>query len=91
MPAPGHLGHRVCGYPQGPHRTIHKILRPLVSGTQLLLQSNRAGPETALIREAENPAWSESQVPSTPRQHWGTLGPESVDTPEVPTGASMGS
>ena len=36
------------------HRTLHGILRPLVCGTQLLLQSNRAGPETALIREAEH-------------------------------------
>lgn len=55
-PAPMHLGCGVCVHPQGPHRTLHGILRPLVSGTQLLLQSNRAEPETALIREAENPA-----------------------------------
>jgi hypothetical protein len=35
--------------------TKHKgILRPLVSGTQLLLQSNCSRPETPLIREAEN-------------------------------------
>jgi hypothetical protein len=27
---------------------------PLLSGTQLLFQSNHTGPETALIREAEN-------------------------------------
>ena len=49
-PAPGYLGHGVCGHPQGTHR----FLRPLVSGSQLLLQYNPAGPETALIREAEN-------------------------------------
>ena len=55
-PSPGYLGHRVCEHPQGPHRTLHRILRPLVSETQLLLQSNLAGPETALIRKAENPA-----------------------------------
>jgi hypothetical protein len=55
-PAPTHLGHWVCRQPQGPHRTLHGILGPLVSGTQLLLQSNLVGPETALIREAENPA-----------------------------------
>ena len=36
-------------YPQGTLRTLHGILRPLVSGTQLLLQSNLLGPETALI------------------------------------------
>jgi hypothetical protein len=39
-----------------PHRIPHGILRPLVSGTQHLLQSNRSGPETALIKEADNPA-----------------------------------
>jgi hypothetical protein len=38
------------------HKTHHGILRPLVSGTQHLLQSNSSGPKTALIREAENPA-----------------------------------
>jgi hypothetical protein len=38
------------------HRIPHRILRPLVSGTQRLLQSNRAGPETALIKEADKPA-----------------------------------
>ena len=39
-----------------PHRIGHGILRTLVSGTQRLLQSNRAGPQTALIKEAGNPA-----------------------------------
>ena len=39
-----------------PHRILQEILRPLVSGTQLLLQSNRVGSETVLIKEAENPA-----------------------------------
>jgi hypothetical protein len=37
------------------HNTRHRILRLLVSGTQHLPQSNCAGPETALVREAENP------------------------------------
>jgi hypothetical protein len=37
-----------------PHRIPHGILRPLVSGTQRLLQSDCAGPETALTREADN-------------------------------------
>jgi hypothetical protein len=53
--APGKLDHGVCRHPQGPQRTLHEILGLLVSGTQLLLQSNRAGPEIALIKEAENP------------------------------------
>ena len=38
------------------HRITHGILRPLVSGTQHLLQSNLAGLETALTREADNQA-----------------------------------
>ena len=81
------LGLRVCWHPPATHKTRHRILRPLVSGTQLLLQSNCTGPETALIREAENPA----QVPSGPRQHQGTLGMESEDTCKVYTGPSTGS
>jgi hypothetical protein len=40
--------------PPGPQSTLHRILGPLVIGTQLLFQSKLAGPETALIREAEN-------------------------------------
>jgi hypothetical protein len=39
-----------------PDRIPLGILRPLVSGTQHLLQSNRVGPETELTREKENPA-----------------------------------
>jgi hypothetical protein len=69
---------------QGPQRTLHGILQSLMSGTQLLLQSNRAGPETALIREAENPAWPESQVPSGQCQNLGILSRESTDTPKIP-------
>ena len=54
VPAPGHLERGVSGQPQGLQSTLHGISGPLVSGTQLLFQSNRTGPETALIREAEN-------------------------------------
>jgi hypothetical protein len=68
------------------YRTLHRILRPLVSGTQLLLQSNCAGPETALLREAENPGWTRVTSPTDSRQHWGTLGTDSADNPKVPTG-----
>ena len=53
MAAPGYLGHVVCGHPQGPYRTLYGILRPVVTGTQPLFQSNHVGPETALIREAK--------------------------------------
>jgi hypothetical protein len=52
-----------------PHRIPHGILRPLVSGTQHLLKSNRTRPETALTREADNPACSGAQVPFGPIQH----------------------
>ena len=40
---------------RGSHRIPQGILRPLVSGTQHLPQSNRAEPETAVNREADYP------------------------------------
>jgi hypothetical protein len=73
------------------HRIPHGIIRPLVSGIHCLLQSNLAGPETALTREADNPAWRGAQVPSGPVQHWGSLRTEILDTPKVLTGPSTGS
>jgi hypothetical protein len=75
-------------HPQGPQKTLHMILGPLVSGAQLLFQSNRTGPETALIMEAENQAGPGSQVPSGQCQHRVTLGLESSDTLKVPRGLS---
>ena len=77
----GNLLDGVWGQPQGPHRNIHEILRPLVSGKQLLLQSYHAGPETAFIREADKPAWPGSQVPSNPLQHRAPWG-QSLWTPQ---------
>jgi hypothetical protein len=65
-PPPGYLGRRVGWHPPATHKTCHGILRPLVNGTQRLLKSNRSGPETAFVREAENLAWSGAQVPSGP-------------------------
>jgi hypothetical protein len=87
-PTPGHLGCWVAGHPKGPQRILYGILGPLVSGAQLLFQSNLAGPETALIREAENLAWPGSQVPSSQHQHQVTLGAKLADTPKVPRGVS---
>ena len=51
----------------GPHRIPHGILRPLVSGTQRLPQSNRAEHETAGNREADYPGltWGTSPFRST--------------------------
>jgi hypothetical protein len=70
--------------PKDPHRIPHGILRPLVRGTQRLLQSNHAGPETALTREADNPAWAGAQVPSGLLEHRGALPAESPDTCKDP-------
>jgi hypothetical protein len=54
-------------HPQGPTRDSHGILRPLVSGTQRLPQSNRAEPETGVHREAGYPGliWSTCPFRST--------------------------
>ena len=76
-----------------PYRICHRILRPLVRGTQHLLQYNHAGPETALIKEAGNPAKYGAQVPSI----WPTAAPwslarGSLQTPaRTHTGSAMGS
>jgi hypothetical protein len=54
-----------------------------VSGTQLLLQSNRGGPETALIREAKTqPDQGHKSLPVPPAP--GSLGAESADTHKLP-------
>jgi hypothetical protein len=52
---------------KGPHRIPHGILRPRVSGTQPLPQSNRAEPETAVNREVDYPGltWGTSPFRST--------------------------
>jgi hypothetical protein len=52
---------------KGPHRIPDGILRPLVSGTQRLPQSNRAEPETAVNREADYSGltWGTSPFRST--------------------------
>jgi hypothetical protein len=66
--APGYLASRVLpNTRKGPHGTPHGILRPLVSGTQHLPQSNRAEPETAVHREAGYPGliWGTSPFRST--------------------------
>ena len=66
--APGYLASRVSPNTcKGPHRTPHGILRPLVSGTQRLPQSNRAELETAVHREAGYPGliWGTNPFHST--------------------------
>jgi hypothetical protein len=66
--APGYLASRVSpNTRKGPHRIPHGILRPLVSGTQHLPQSNSAEPETAVHREAGYPGliWGTSPFRST--------------------------
>ena len=54
-PAQGNLGRGVGRHPQGPSRTLYAILGPLVSGTQLLFQSNLVEPGTALGRQKTQP------------------------------------
>jgi hypothetical protein len=66
--APGYLASRVLpNTRKGPHGTPHGSLRPPVSGTQRLPQSNRAEPETAVHREAGYPGliWGTSPFHST--------------------------
>ena len=48
---------------KGPHRILHGILRPLVSGTQRRPQSNREEPETAVHREAHCPGLTRDKSP----------------------------
>jgi hypothetical protein len=52
---------------KGAHGTPHGILRPLVSGTQRLPQSNHVEPETAVHREAGylGLIWGTGPFPST--------------------------
>ena len=67
-----------------PHRIRHGILRPLVSGTQRLPQSNRAEPETEVHREAGYPGLIGAQTPSAPLEPRATLPAESPDTRKGP-------
>jgi hypothetical protein len=46
VPVLGHLRRGVGRHTQGPQKTLHVILGPLVSGTPLLFQSNCTGPES---------------------------------------------
>ena len=66
--APGYLASGVSpNTRKGPHRTPNGILRPLVSETQRLPQSNHKEPETAVHREAGYPGliWGKSPFRST--------------------------
>jgi hypothetical protein len=70
---------------KGPHRIPHRILRPLVSGTQHLPQSNRMEPETAVNREADYPGltWGTSPFHSTRAP--GCLASGAAQHPQGPT------
>ena len=69
---------------KGPHGTPHGTLRPLVSGTQRLPQSNRVELETAVHREAGYPGliWGTNPFHSTRAP--ATLPAESPDTRKGP-------
>jgi hypothetical protein len=49
------LGAELADTPKVPQRTLHEILGPPVSGTQLLFQSNLVGHETALEKQETRP------------------------------------
>jgi hypothetical protein len=74
--------HGVGGHPQGPKRTLHVILGPPVSGTQLLFHSNHVGP--ALGKQKTRPDQGHKPLPVDPST--GHLGEESEDTTKVPRG-----
>ena len=88
VPAPGHLERGVSGQPQGLQSTLHGISGPLVSGTQLLFQSNRTGPETALGKQETWPDQGHKSllVSASTRSPWA----QSLWTPlRSPRGLSM--
>ena len=78
------MGAELADTPKVPNRTLHTILGPPVSGTQLLFQSNCAGPETVLRKQKTQPDQDPNPFQSAPAP--GHLGAESVDTPKVPKG-----
>ena len=83
--APGYLASRVLpNTRKGPHGTPHGTLRPLVSGSQCLPQSNRVELETAVHREAGYPGliWGTNPFHSTRAP--ATLPAESPDTRKGP-------
>ena len=81
----GYLASRVSpNTHKGPHRTPHGILRPLVSGTQHLPQSNHAEPETGVHREAGYPGLIGAQAPSAPLEPRANLPADSPDTRKGP-------
>ena len=74
-----HLGRGVFGHPQGPLEDSPWDLRTTGewNTTSVLIQSCRTWDS---IREAGNPAWPGSQVPSGQCQHWVTWA-QSLQTP----------
>ena len=88
VPAPGHLERGVGGQPQGLQSTLHGISGPLVSGTQLLFQSNHMGPETALRKQKTQPDQGHKSLPGGALTRLTWAGMELADTPKVPRGLS---
>jgi hypothetical protein len=78
------LGAESADTPKVSWRTLHMILGPLLSGTQLLFQSNRTGPETALEKQETRPDQGPNPFWTVPAP--GHLGTESEDNPKVPRG-----
>ena len=57
------LGTELTDTPKLPYRTLHAILGPPVSRTQLLFQSNCSGPETALRKQETRPDQGHKALP----------------------------
>jgi hypothetical protein len=70
---------------KGPLRIPHGILRPLVSGTQRLPQSNCAEPNTALTREADDPGLTRGTSPFQSTRAPGCLASRVSRHPQAPT------
>jgi hypothetical protein len=84
-PGPGYLGCRVDRLPPRSLEDSPHDLRTTSdwNTTPVPIQSCRTWDS---IREAENPAWPGSQIPSGWCQHRVTLGSELADKPKVPRG-----
>ena len=78
------LGAELADTPKILYRTLHEILGPLVNRTQLLFQSNRAGPETALGKQKTRPDQGHNSLPVGTST--GSPGHRVADTPKIPRG-----
>jgi hypothetical protein len=84
-PAPGHLGQRVGRHPQGPLEDSPRNLRTTGEWNTTSVPIQARGTWDS-IREAGNPAWPGSKVPSGRCQHLVTWAQSQQTTPKVSRG-----